>query len=111
MEAFTDEIDFLASRNIRPDICFMGILGCSLGSPEEVKEGVHYTLKTLKPKVFIPMHAGSQGHRYQAFVEECQKEFNSIQMVFPGNRGDHFVFKKGKIEDPKRDGTRQARAE
>ncbi len=111
MDEFTDEIDFLAEKGIRPDICFMGILGCSLGRPDEVKEGVQYTLKTLKPKAFIPMHAGTQGHRYREFIDECQGQFPSIQMVSADNRGDHFVYSKGKIKDPKRLGTRQARAD
>ena len=109
MDEFTDEIDFLADRGIRPDICFMGIRGCSLGRPDEVKEGIEYTLKTLKPKVFIPMHAGAQGHLYRKFIEDIQGQFSSIQMVAPDNRGDHFVYKKGKIKDPKSDIIRQAR--
>jgi ankyrin repeat protein/L-ascorbate metabolism protein UlaG (beta-lactamase superfamily) len=111
MDEFTDEIDFLADKGLQPDICFMGILGCSLGSPEEVKEGIHYTLKTLKPKVFIPMHAGTRGHQYREFIDECQPLFKSIQMVAPDNRGDHFVYKKGKIEDPKQTGIFMDRAD
>lgn len=111
MEEFTDEIDFLAEQRIRPDICFMGIRGCSLGRPDEVKEGIQYTLKTLKPRVFIPMHARAQGHLYDEFIDEIQEEFASIQMVAPDNRGDHFVYKKGKIKDPKGMGSRQARAD
>jgi len=110
MDEFTDEIDFLAGRGVRPDICFMGIRGCSLGRPDEVKEGIYYTLKTLKPKVFIPMHAGTQGHVYREFIEECQEQFTSIQMVAADNRGDHFVYSKGKIKDPQDVGTHQARA-
>ena len=89
----------------------MGIRGCSLGRPEEVKEGIHYTLKTLKPKVFIPMHARAQGHLYREFIDECQPLFKSIQMVAPDNRGDHFVYKKGKIEDPKQTGIFMDRAD
>jgi ankyrin repeat protein/L-ascorbate metabolism protein UlaG (beta-lactamase superfamily) len=101
MDEFTDEIDFLAANGIKPDICFMGIRGCSLGAPDEVKEGVYYTLQTLKPKVFIPMHAGAQGAVYREFLDECCKEFASIQMTAPDNRGDHFVYSNGKIEDPR----------
>lgn len=104
MEEFTDEIDFLADKGLRPDICFMGIRGCSLGTPEQVKEGVCYTLEKLKPKAFIPMHAGAEGSMYRDFIEEHRARFASVQMVAPENRGDHFVFKKGKIEDPKADG-------
>jgi hypothetical protein len=110
MDEFTDEIVFLKERGIRPDICFMGIRGCSLGRPDEVKEGIYYTLETLEPKVFIPMHAGTQGHLYREFIEECQGQFASIQMVAAANRGDHFVYSKGKITDPKDLETHQARA-
>ena len=74
-------------------------------------EGAHLLLETLEPRVFIPMHAGAQGHVYREFIEECRDEFDSIQMVAPDNRGDHFVYKKGKIIDPKPRGTRQARAD
>jgi hypothetical protein len=110
MEEFTDEIDFLAGKRIRPDICFMGITGCSLGAPDEVKEGVCYTLKTLEPRVFIPMHASAQGHQYREFIKECEGQFASIQMVAPDNRGDHFHYKNGKIEDPRGNGSRHAHA-
>jgi ankyrin repeat protein len=111
MDEFTDEIDFLAGRGIRTDICFMGIRGCSLGRPDEVKEGVEYTLKILEPKVFIPMHAGAQGHLYHEFIGGIQEAFPSVQMVAPDNRGDHFVFEDGRITDPKRINSRQARAD
>ncbi|MFH1755589.1 MAG: ankyrin repeat domain-containing protein [Candidatus Latescibacterota bacterium] len=111
MDEFTDEIDFLADKGIRPDICFMGIRGCSLGRPDEVKEGVLYTLKKLNPRVFIPMHAGAQGHVYQEFIEEIQGELPSMQMVAPDNRGDHFVYQEGKIKNPKGMPSRQARAD
>jgi ankyrin repeat protein len=111
MKEFTDEIDFLADKGIRPDICFMGIRGCSLGSPEEVLEGVEYTLKTLAPRVFIPMHAGNQGHIYREFIDDIQGDFPSIQMAAPDNRGDHFTYKRGKISSPKGMIARQARAE
>jgi ankyrin repeat protein/L-ascorbate metabolism protein UlaG (beta-lactamase superfamily) len=108
MDEFTDEIDFLAEKGIKPDVCFMGIRGCSLGRPDEVKEGIDYTLKKLQPKVFIPMHAQAQGHLYREYITECQKKFPDIQMVAPDNRGDHFVYSKGKITDPKGLGTQQA---
>jgi ankyrin repeat protein/L-ascorbate metabolism protein UlaG (beta-lactamase superfamily) len=111
MDEFTDEIDFLEMKGIRPDICFMGILGCSLGTPEQVKEGIQYTLRTLKPRVFIPMHAGTRGHLYHEFIEGIEGEFESVQMVAAENRGDHFYYSKGTVIDPKRDGSLRAAAE
>ena len=111
MDEFTSEIEYLAGKGVRPDICFMPIRGCSLGRPDEVKEGVYYALKTLSPKVFIPMHAGAQGNVYREFIDECQGTFKSIQMVAADNRGDHFVYRRGKIKDPKGADLRQARAD
>jgi hypothetical protein len=89
----------------------MGIRGCSLGTPEEVKEGVYYTLRTLKPRVFIPMHAVVQGQIYREFIDECGGQFESIQMAAADNRGDHLIYKDGKTRDPKVGGGRQATME
>jgi L-ascorbate metabolism protein UlaG (beta-lactamase superfamily) len=101
MSEFSDEIDYLRDRGIKPDICFMGILGCSLGNPAQVKDGVIYALETLKPKVFIPMHAQTRENDYRKFIDGIKGRFESVQMVTPGNRGDHFVYSKGMITDPK----------
>ncbi len=99
---FTDEIEFLAGKNVRPDICFLGVRGCSLGTPDQVKEGVYFALKTLQPRVFVPMHAGADGGAYHEFIKNCEGQFASIQMVAPDNRGDDFIYKKGKIREQKR---------
>ncbi|MCU0639469.1 MAG: ankyrin repeat domain-containing protein [Candidatus Krumholzibacteria bacterium] len=101
MTEFSDEIDYLRDKGIKPDICFMGILGCSLGNPAQVKDGIIYTLETLKPKAFIPMHAQAREKDYREFVDGIKGRFESVQMVVPGNCGDHFVYSKGKITDPK----------
>lgn len=101
MKEYSDEIDYLKSKGIKPDICFMGILGCSLGNPPQVRDGVIYALETLNPKVFIPMHAQTRESDYRTFIDGIKDRFESIQMAVPGNRGDHFVYSKGKINDPK----------
>ena len=101
MTEFSDEIDYLKNKEIKPDICFMVILGCSLGNPPQVRDGVIYTLETLKPKVFIPMHAQTREKDYRTFVDGIKGQFESIQMAVPGNRGDHFVYSKGKLTDPR----------
>ena len=101
MTEFSDEIDYLKNKGIKPDICFMGILGCSLGNPPQVRDGVIYTLETLKPKVFIPMHAQTRESDYRTFIDGIKDRFESIQMAVPGNRGDHFVYSKGKFTDPR----------
>ena len=40
MAEFTDEIDLIADMNKGIDILFGGIRGCSLGEPEQVKQGL-----------------------------------------------------------------------
>jgi ankyrin repeat protein len=108
MDEFTDEIDFLADRGIRPDIFFGGIRGCSLGTPEQVKEGICYMFEKLKPRTFLPMHAGADGNLYREFIAEVQPQFTSVQMAAPGNRGDHFVYSNWKLDDPRGNGRHAA---
>ena len=78
----------------------MGIRGCSLGQPHEVKEGVEYALGRLDPRVFIPMHAWADGDAYREFIDGISGKFKNVQMAAPGNRGDHFIYRDGKITDP-----------
>jgi ankyrin repeat protein/L-ascorbate metabolism protein UlaG (beta-lactamase superfamily) len=94
---FQAEIDYLAKGGVRPDIAFMPISGCGFGDQEAVKMGVHYTLETLKPKVFIPMHGGRSSYRYHEFIADCKDKFTGVQMEAPRNRGDHFRYRDGRM--------------
>ena len=73
MAEFTDEIDLIADMNKDIDVLFGGIRGCSLGEPEQVKQGLYYTLNKLQPKLFIPMHAGGHTFAYKEFVETAER--------------------------------------
>jgi len=92
---YKTEIDYLAAKGVKPDMAFMPISGCGFGDQEAVKMGVHYVLETLKPTVFIPMHAGNGAFRYHDFIADCKDKFPKIKMVAVQNRGDYFRYSRG----------------
>jgi L-ascorbate metabolism protein UlaG (beta-lactamase superfamily) len=94
---FKAEIAYLEEKGVRPDIAFMPISGCGFGDQVAVKMGVHHTLETLKPLVFLPMHSGGGEYRYKEFVTEAKKEFPDIEMRAPRASGDHFRYRDGRV--------------
>ncbi|MCP5105352.1 MAG: hypothetical protein GY950_18330 [bacterium] len=94
---FAKEIDFLAEHNLKPDLFFAPVSGCGFGDLEAVKKGVYYTVKKLSPKVVFPMHAGQNECRYNAFAKEAEDSKIDTPMCCAENRGDRFVYNKGKI--------------
>ena len=94
MAAFTDEIDLIAEKNREIDIVFGGIRGCSLGRPEQVKQGIYYTLETLQPKLFVPMHNGAHTFNYQIFAETAKEDGYEQEMKAVFHKGDRFVYRK-----------------
>jgi len=95
--AYTDEIDYLASLGRSIDMAFLPITGCSLGTPESVKEGVYYALDRLSPRVFVPQHAGNASFAYREFADNARKAGYTLKIPCADNRGDCFVYKDGSI--------------
>jgi len=94
MTAFTDEIDLVAERNKDIDIVFGGIRGCSLGRPEQVKQGIYYTLDKLQPELFVPMHSGAHSFAYKEFAETAKKDGYDQKMQPVFHKGDYFMYSK-----------------
>ncbi len=94
MEAFSDEIDMIADKNVNIDILFGGIRGCSLGQPEQVKQGIYYTVEKLQPKLFVPMHSGAHTCEYKLFAEQAKRDGIDQEMKCVFHKGDHFTYKK-----------------
>ncbi|MEN8225662.1 MAG: ankyrin repeat domain-containing protein [Bacteroidota bacterium] len=94
MAEFTDEIDILKERTENIDILFGGIRGCSLGEPEQVKKGLYYTLETLQPKLFVPMHGGAHTFVYKDFVETAKADGIKTDMKYVIHKGDRFKYSK-----------------
>ena len=99
MAEFTDEIDIIKEKGLEIDIMFGGIRGCSLGEPEQVKKGLYYTLESLQPQLFVPMHAGAHSFAYKEFVEQAEKDGYEMEMKYMIHKGDRFKYVKGSKEE------------
>lgn len=95
MEEYTSEIDDIADMGKEIDLLFSPIRGCSLGTPEQVKTGIYYTLDKLHPDLFIPMHSGNFSFEYKAFADQAKADGVPQKMVYPVSKGDRFLYKKG----------------
>jgi L-ascorbate metabolism protein UlaG (beta-lactamase superfamily) len=99
MEEFTDEIDMIVEKGVEIDILFGGIRGCSLGEPEQVKQGLYYTLEKLQPKLFVPMHSGGHTFEYMKFAESAKEDGIEQEMHCVVHKGDRFTYKQDRAED------------
>lgn len=95
--AYTDEIDYLAGLGKAIDIAFLPILGCSLGTPESVKEGAYYAFGKLSPKVAFPQHSGNASYRYREFADDAKEAGYTLKIAYPDNRGDGFSYNSGTV--------------
>lgn len=96
-EDFSAEIEFVAARTPRIDLCFLPVSGCGFGAPANVKLGVEHALMKLEPRVFFPMHAIDSEWRLAGFLEGLGDRYKRTWRAAPENRGDHFVFGNGQI--------------
>jgi ankyrin repeat protein/L-ascorbate metabolism protein UlaG (beta-lactamase superfamily) len=95
---YTPEIQFLAQRGARPDIAMLPVSGCNFGDQVAVKIGTEYTLETLQPKLFLPMHGGRQSTpRYRDFIQELGDRFPHSRTETLYCAGDHFMYRNGKV--------------
>ncbi len=92
---YTPEIEFIRERGLRPDIAFLPISGCNFGDHVAVEIGADWTLRTLAPGMFLPMHGGFMACRYGPVNAECHRRFPGIGTASIENRGDFVRFRKG----------------
>jgi ankyrin repeat protein/L-ascorbate metabolism protein UlaG (beta-lactamase superfamily) len=95
---FVAEIDYLVDKSNDVDLAFMPITGCGFRDTEAVKTGIFYTLERLKPDVMFPMHALGFEYQYVEFASNAEKENTKTKFACAENKGDHFLFVKGKIK-------------
>jgi ankyrin repeat protein/L-ascorbate metabolism protein UlaG (beta-lactamase superfamily) len=88
---FKKEIDFLADKGLKVDICFAPVSGCGFGDLTAVKKGVFYTIDRLSARSVFPMHAGNNSENYRKFAETAQKAGYDVPMCCAENFGDWFV--------------------
>jgi ankyrin repeat protein len=94
---YTDEIDYLADKCNGVDLAFLPITGCGFRDPEALKKGIFYALEKLKPKVMFPMHVLGFEYQYDDFARES-KESTKTKFACAENKGDCFLYAKGKIK-------------
>jgi ankyrin repeat protein/L-ascorbate metabolism protein UlaG (beta-lactamase superfamily) len=94
MAEYTDEIDIIKEKGYDVDIMFGGITGCSLGEPEQVKQGMYYAINEIQPELFIPMHNGSHSFRYKTWVETAKADGIEAEMKYVSHKGDRLFYKK-----------------
>ncbi len=91
---YTPEIEFLRERGLKPDIAFLPISGCNFGDHVAVEIGADWTLRTLEPAMFLPMHGGFLQCRYAPANAECNRRFPGIRTATVENRGDFVRYRR-----------------
>lgn len=95
---YTDEIDYLADINVPIDIAFMPVTGCSLGTPESVREGVAYALMKLNPKVYFPQHAMDSEYLFISHADFVRERGYHGLIGLTENSGDHFEYRSQHLQ-------------
>lgn len=93
---YTPEIEFIRAQGLRPDIAFLPISGCNFGDHVAVEIGADWTLRTLAPGMFLPMHGGFMECRYGPANAECNQRFPGIRTASVENRGDFVRYRRAK---------------
>jgi len=93
---YPPEIEFIKAQGLDPDIAFLPVTGCNFRDPVAVEIGVEYTLRTLGPDMFLPMHGGFTDCRYGGVNGECRLRFPSIRTAEIVNRGDHLYYERAR---------------
>jgi len=92
------EIDYLADKCSSVDLAFLPITGCGFNDPEAVKSGIFYALERLKPDVMFPMHVLGFEYMYKEFARDAEKENTKTKFSCAEDKGDYFLYAKGKIK-------------
>ncbi len=88
---YKDNIDYMALQSKEFDLVFLSIFG----SP--TYGGELYAIDKFKPRVMLPMHYWGRESDAKNFVSLAQPKFPKTEFWHPLNRGDRFLYKKGKI--------------
>jgi hypothetical protein len=55
-------------------------------------------MEKLKPEVMFPMHVLGFEYLYQEFARDAEKENTKTKFACAENKGDYFLYSKGKIK-------------
>ena len=88
---YKDNIDYMSQQSNVFDLVFLSIFG----SP--TYEGELYAIDKFKPRVMLPMHYWGRESAEESFVTLARSKFPKTEFWYPLNKGDSFLYKKGKI--------------
>jgi L-ascorbate metabolism protein UlaG (beta-lactamase superfamily) len=88
---YKDNIDYISQQSNEFDLVFLSIFG----SP--TYDGELYAIDKFKPLVMLPMHYGGRESSAERFVTLARSKFPRTKFWHPLNKGDRFLYKKGKI--------------
>ncbi|NIM90719.1 MAG: hypothetical protein GTO17_07195 [Candidatus Aminicenantes bacterium] len=88
---YKDNIDYISQQSNKFDLVFLSVFG----SP--TYDGELYAIDKFKPSVMLPMHYGGRELNAKIFVTLARPKFPETVFWYPLNKGDRFLYKKGKI--------------
>jgi ankyrin repeat protein/L-ascorbate metabolism protein UlaG (beta-lactamase superfamily) len=91
-EAFTSQIDYVATHWPKIDLAFMPVMGCSIGTPEAVRAGDFYALNKLHPRVTFPEHVLGSEQAYAEFKRLAAQAGLTDSIDCAEHRGDLFRY-------------------
>ncbi|MCP4725054.1 MAG: hypothetical protein GY863_08465, partial [bacterium] len=94
-QEFNSNIDYLAEIGVKPDLAFQ----CSSGAGQRnfALQGIKYFVEKLNPVISIPIHCGDMEYLYKEFADYVKDNNWGIEVFYPENKGDYFIYKNGKI--------------
>jgi L-ascorbate metabolism protein UlaG (beta-lactamase superfamily) len=88
---YKDNIDYISQQSNEFDLVFLSIFG----SP--TYDGELYAIDKFKPRVMLPMHYWGRESDAKRFVTLARSKFPKTEFWYPLNKGNRFLYKKGKI--------------
>lgn len=88
---YKDNIDYMSQQSNVFDLVFLSIFG------GPTYEGELYAIDKFKPRVMLPMHFWGIESLAEEFVNLARSKFPKTGFWYPLNKGDGFLYKKGKI--------------
>lgn len=88
---YRDNIDYISQESNEFDLVLLSIFGSPTYDAEL------YAIDKFKPLVVLPMHYWGREPDAESFVNLAQSKFPKTKFWFPLNKGDGFLYKKGKI--------------
>jgi len=88
---YKDNIDYMSQQSEVFDLAFLSIFG----SP--TYDGELYAIDKFKPRLMLPMHYGGMESMAESFITLARSKFPETEFWHPLNKGDGFLYKKGRI--------------